>query len=84
VSFITVGLVPLLVYIFDVGFKLGLDHLFGIATALTALAFIGIGLLKSRVAKSNVPRAVIETLVLGAIAAGAAYILGDVLERIIT
>lgn len=84
VSFILIGLVPLLAYIIDVVFDLGLNNLFGIATALTAMAFIGIGLLKSRVAQSNVPRAVAETLVLGAIAAGAAYILGDVLERIIT
>ncbi|HTE57266.1 MAG TPA: VIT1/CCC1 transporter family protein [Verrucomicrobiae bacterium] len=84
VSFILIGFVPLAAYIVDVVFDLGLDNLFSIATALTALAFIAIGLLKSRVAQSNVPRAVVETLVLGAIAAGAAYVLGDVLERIIT
>jgi vacuolar iron transporter family protein len=84
VSFILVGLVPLLAYTFDVLFDLGLSNIFGIATILTALAFIGIGLLKSRVAQSHVPRAIAETLILGAIAAGAAYVLGDVLERVIT
>jgi VIT1/CCC1 family predicted Fe2+/Mn2+ transporter len=84
VAFIVVGLVPLLAYIFDVAFDLNLDNVFGIAITLTALAFIGIGLLKSRVAQSHVPRAIAETLVLGAIAASAAYVLGDVLERIIT
>jgi vacuolar iron transporter family protein len=84
VSFILVGLVPLLAYTFDVAFDLGLDNLFAIASVLTALAFVGIGLLKSRVAQSHVPRAIAETLILGAIAASAAYVLGDLLERIIT
>jgi VIT1/CCC1 family predicted Fe2+/Mn2+ transporter len=84
VSFILVGLVPLLAYSVDVIFDLGLNNLFAVATVLTAGAFVGIGLLKSRVAQSHVPRAIAETLILGAIAAGAAYVLGDVLERIIT
>lgn len=83
-SFIIVGLVPLLAYTVDLIFSLNLDNLFMITIALTALAFVGIGVLKSRVAESHVPRAVAETLILGAIAAGAAYALGDVLERIIT
>lgn len=84
ISFILVGLVPLLSYTVDFIFDLNLDSLFVISMALTAMAFIGIGLLKSKVAQSNVGRAVLETLILGAIAAGAAYVLGDLLERIIT
>jgi vacuolar iron transporter family protein len=84
VSFILVGLVPLLAYTVDIVFDLRLENLFLIATVLTALAFVGIGLLKSKVAQSHVPRAIAETLVLGAIAASAAYVLGDVLERVIT
>lgn len=84
VSFVLVGFVPLLAYTFDVVFDLGIDNLFALSIALTALTFIGIGLLKSRVAGSHVPRAVAETLVLGAIAAVFAYVLGDVLERLIT
>jgi VIT1/CCC1 family predicted Fe2+/Mn2+ transporter len=84
ISFILVGLVPLLSYTFDLIFNLGLNNLFAIASGLTALAFVGIGLLKSKVAHTNVLRAVTETLILGAIAAGFAYVLGDLLERIIT
>jgi VIT1/CCC1 family predicted Fe2+/Mn2+ transporter len=83
-SFILVGFVPLLAYTVDYVFGPGLNNLFLIATALTALAFIGIGWLKSKVAQSHVPRAVAETLVLGAIAASLAYLLGDLLESIIT
>lgn len=84
VSFILVGFVPLLAYTFNALFDVGLENIFGIAMGLTALAFVGIGLLKSKIAHSNAVRAVTETLILGAIAAGLAYVLGDLLERIIT
>lgn len=84
VSFILVGLVPLLVYTFDAIFSLGLSNAFGWTAVLTAFAFAGIGVLKSRVAETPIVRAVLETMVLGAIAASLAYILGDVLERLIT
>jgi VIT1/CCC1 family predicted Fe2+/Mn2+ transporter len=84
VSFIVVGLVPLLVYTIDLIFGLGLDNMFAITAVLTALAFIGIGLLKSRVAQAPRFRSIMETLILGVIAAGFAYVLGDVLERLIT
>lgn len=83
-AFIIVGLVPLLAYTVDLIFDLDLDNLFLISGILTGLAFIGIGLLKSKVAKSHVTRAVLETLILGVIAAGLAYVLGDLLERLIT
>lgn len=84
ISFILVGLVPLLAYTLDLIFGLGLDNLFLLSIILTAIAFVGIGLLKSRVAQSHIPRAIAETLVLGAIAASLAYVLGDLLERVIT
>jgi len=84
VSFIFIGLVPLLSYTFDTIFDTGLENLFLIATILTALAFVGIGYLKSRVAQTPLVRAILETLVLGAIAAGFAYVLGDLLEQLIT
>lgn len=83
VSFILIGLVPLLAYTFDMIFGLELNNVFVIACALTALAFVGIGVLKSRVAQTSVLRGVTETLILGVIAASLAYVLGDILERLI-
>lgn len=83
VSFILVGLIPLLIYAFDTIFDLGLTNLFVWSSVLTALAFIGIGVLKSRVAHAPIVRGISETLILGVIAASFAYILGDLLERII-
>lgn len=83
-SFILIGVVPLFIYLIDYLFDLKLSNLFLISSILTAFAFAGIGLLKSRVAKTPVARAILETLILGAIAAGLAYVLGDLLERLIT
>lgn len=84
ISFILVGFVPLSAYTADLVFDLNNDNLFAISVVLTALAFGAIGYLKSRVAKTPLLRAVFETLILGAIAAGLAYVLGDFLEQIIT
>jgi VIT1/CCC1 family predicted Fe2+/Mn2+ transporter len=84
ISFILVGLVPLIAYTANALMNNSLSHLFLISSILTALAFVGIGILKSRVAKAPVLRSLMETLILGVIAAGFAYILGDLLEQIIT
>lgn len=83
-SFILIGLVPLLAYTVDFIFKLETANLFLIASILTAAAFVGIGILKSRVAQAPRLRSIMETLVLGVIAASLAYVLGDLLERVIT
>src|SRR5690606_10649586 len=84
IAFILVGLVPLLAYTVDLIFGLGTANLFAITSVLTALAFVGIGLLKSKVAHAPRLRSVAETLILGVIAASFAYVLGDLLERVIT
>ncbi|MBP7807615.1 VIT1/CCC1 transporter family protein [Candidatus Saccharibacteria bacterium] len=85
-SFILVGLVPLLVFTADFVFDLGMNNMdaFYLTAFMTALAFVGIGLLKSRVAQAPRVRSIMETLVLGVIAAGLAYVLGDLLEKLIT
>jgi VIT1/CCC1 family predicted Fe2+/Mn2+ transporter len=84
ISFIIVGVVPLMAYTVDAVFKLNGNNLFLISILMTTAAFMGIGILKSRVAHAPVVRGILETVILGTIAAGFAYILGDVLERIIT
>lgn len=84
VSFIFIGVVPLLTYTLDIIFGWNAPNLFAVTCLLTALAFIGIGILKSRVAKTSVIRGVSETLILGVIAASFAYVVGNVLERAIT
>lgn len=83
-AFIIVGLVPLLSYTVDLFIDGTIEHQFAISVVLTAVAFIIIGLLKSRVARTSQIRGVLETLILGAIAAGFAYGLGSVLEKAVS
>lgn len=83
-AFILFGLVPLLAYTVEFLFDIGGDNVFLISILSTAVAFWAIGLLKSRVAKTPVVRAVFETVFLGLVAAVFAFVLGDLLERLIT
>lgn len=83
-AFILVGLVPLLAYALDYIFKLGLQNLFLYSCILSGVAFIGVGLLKSYVAHTSKLRGIVETFILGAIAAGFAYGVGNWLENVIS
>lgn len=84
IAFILAGLVPLLAYTVDAIFNLEINNLFALSMALTVIAFIGIGCLKSQITQSSKWRAIGETLMLGVLAAGFAYFIGDFLERVIS
>ena len=81
VAFCVAGFVPLASYVFDAlfGLKMSLHDLFVWSLVLTAVTFVAVGLLKAQVTKTSLFRAAAETLVLGGVAAGLAYLLGDVL-----
>ena len=83
VSFILVGLIPLLVYVWDYVHPIG-DRLFLWSSILTAFGFVIIGMLKTYVTQTNVVRGVLETVVLGAIAAIVSYYVGDILEGLVS
>ncbi len=72
-AFSVFGAVPLAPYL------LGLQNAFPIATGLTLVAFIGIGALKGIHADRPIVRSVAESLAIGALAAGLAYLVGDLL-----
>ena len=82
ISFILIGLIPLSVYVWDYLFEWD-NGLFTWACALTAGAFILIGFLKSYVTESSKFKGIMETLLLGALAAIIAYFVGDFLEQLI-
>lgn len=82
-SFVLVGFVPVLIYVVDYIFSLELGNMFLLSSTMAALAFIGVGWVKSYVADEPKFLAVMETLTLGAIAAGVAYFIGDLLEQLI-
>ncbi|MBK8655952.1 MAG: VIT1/CCC1 transporter family protein [Haliscomenobacter sp.] len=81
-AFLAVGLVPLLVYVWDfiAGFP---GNLFLTASLLTAFAFGVIGFLKTYVTETSRWRGILETLALGVIAAAVSYFVGDFLEHLI-
>lgn len=82
-SFIVVGAVPLLSYVF-IGDDLTAANprLFLYSCILTAIALSIVGGLKSIVTEKNIFIGVLETVSLGGIAAFLAYYVGDVLEKI--
>ncbi|MGB3616591.1 MAG: VIT1/CCC1 transporter family protein [Catalinimonas sp.] len=84
VSFVVVGLVPLLAYLADFFAPATALPRFETASVLTFGAFVLIGWLKSAVTERNVLRGVLETVLLGAVAAAVAYYVGDVLERVLS
>ncbi len=82
VSFLLVGVLPLLLYVYDHAFDFGGD-LFVWTCLLTMMGFLGIGFLKSYVTQSSHWVSVLETLALGLIAAVVAYAVGDLLEQML-
>jgi VIT1/CCC1 family predicted Fe2+/Mn2+ transporter len=82
-SFVTVGLIPFLLYVLDAIFGLDISDssLFLWSSVLTGATFISIGLLKANVTKTKPWRAAAETFLLGAVAAILAYSLGGLLAN---
>lgn len=85
-SFIIIGLIPLLVYVFDYSSDAvnPAEELFKYSIIMTFIAFIGIGWLKSYVTQTGRLKSVLETLFLGAAAAVLSYFVGSFLENMIS
>ena len=81
-SFLLIGLIPLVIYVVDYITPLQ-QNLFLIASILTAFGFIIIGWLKTYVNQTSALKGILETLVLGGIAAVVSYFVGDFLEQLI-
>ena len=82
-SFILVGSVPLLSYLFvGNGTTEGDHNLFLYSCILTAVALGIVGSLKSIVTEKNIVIGILETLLLGGVAAFLAYVVGDLLETV--
>ena len=81
-AFVLVGAIPLLPFaVHLISPKLIAEPLWP-STAMTALAFISIGIAKARVTVTPVWRSVAETLVLGGGAAGLAFVVGWLLRGV--
>lgn len=81
-SFVLIGLIPLSVYVYDFFFTYTGDRFF-ITSIFTGVGFIIIGWLKSYTTETSVWRGILETVLLGILAAAVAYFVGDWLEQIV-
>ncbi|MEJ2163543.1 MAG: VIT1/CCC1 transporter family protein [Robiginitalea sp.] len=81
-SFLLIGLVPLLIYVWDMFHPVG-QNLFAASCLLTGLGFITIGWLKAYVNNTHFLKGILETLILGALAALLAYYVGNFLEHLL-
>lgn len=84
VSFVLVGLIPLLTYLFQDLLNLSDAQLFPLSCVFTSIGFVLIGVLKSVLTEENIWRAVAETLMLGGVAALVSFYVGDVLAKIVS
>jgi VIT1/CCC1 family predicted Fe2+/Mn2+ transporter len=84
-SFVAIGLVPVSVYVADalLGLRIEATALFATSCFLTGAAFMAIGIIKGQMTRTSQLKAALETLMLGGIAAILAYVLGDVLARVL-
>jgi VIT1/CCC1 family predicted Fe2+/Mn2+ transporter len=82
ISFVAIGLIPLLAFVADY-INIEIAHKFLWSSILTGIGFILIGFLKSKVTNNSIIKGILETLLLGGLAAIVAYFVGDFLEQII-
>ncbi len=82
-GFVVAGSVPLVTYIIGLGVSMSTQAMFYISLILTAVTFATIGYLKGRVTDTSHLKSLVETLLLGSIAALLAYGLGNVLTAAI-
>ncbi|MFL0684077.1 MAG: VIT1/CCC1 transporter family protein [Algoriphagus aquaeductus] len=80
ISFVLVGLIPLLVYLWDFFFPSDINT-FLWTSILTGFAFLIVGWLKGIVNQTSALRSIIETVGLGLLAAVVAFYVGDILEQ---
>jgi len=82
VSFIVVGSIPLLAYLLGLIIHFPARDTFPISLGLSAVALFGLGAAKVLVTQHNPFRSGLETLLVGGLAAGVAYIVGALLRGI--
>lgn len=82
ISFLIMGSVPIFIYLVDYMVNIEQD-LFKWSIVLTSVTFCAIGYLKSYVTHTHKIRGVLETLLLGGIAASLAYFVGYWLESLV-
>lgn len=83
VAFVVVGAIPLLVFIIDYLIPAVVPQPYLVSTVMTGVAFFVVGAVKSRFVDEKWYIAGLETLFVGALAAGLAYVVGVMLSGIV-
>lgn len=83
IGFMIAGLVPLLPYLYQAVFPIGMLQPFFWSVALAGLTFFGIGAAKSRFVEQRWWWGGLETLLIGGVAAGLAYVIGLLLKGVV-
>lgn len=84
IAFVVIGFVPLFSFVWQLMWSLPLDSAYRWSTGWTAVAFFGVGAAKSRFVDQRWYLAGIETLLVGGIAAGLAYVIGAGLRMLVS
>ena len=82
VAFLTVGFLPLLVFVYDVAAPGVVEHAFRWSALMTGVAFFVVGALKARFVDHAWWRSALETLAVGGAAAVLAYAAGAFLQAV--
>jgi vacuolar iron transporter family protein len=81
-AFLTVGFLPLMVYVFDLVASDDVSHPFMWSAVMTGVAFLVVGGMKSRFVEQSWWRSALETLAVGGLAASLAYAVGALLQGV--
>jgi VIT1/CCC1 family predicted Fe2+/Mn2+ transporter len=81
-AFLTVGFLPLLVYVYDLAAPGDVADPFAWSALMTGVAFVVVGAVKSRFVDQAWWRSALETLTVGGLAAALAYAAGAVLQNV--
>ena len=81
-AFVTVGVLPLMVFVYDLASPGHIDNAFTWSAVMTCVAFLVVGSLKSRFVEQAWWRSALETLAVGGLAAALAYAAGALLQSV--
>ncbi len=83
IAFMIVGSLPIIIYVFDVAAGIDVTNAFLVSCISALIAFTLVGYFRGRVTHSSKTKAIIETVLLGAIAAVIAYGAGYFLDGLV-
>ncbi|MBU2612282.1 MAG: VIT1/CCC1 transporter family protein [Nanoarchaeota archaeon] len=83
ISFLAFGMIPLLLFVVGAFLNSTIPNAFLWASILSGIAMFSLGVIKSKVTNKNWIRSGGETLLVGGVAATAAYFAGEILSKIV-